>query len=214
MVCQLLEFCESILGVWSKRERRFLSAWGAVGQAQGRWGTDMGNVAYATAWHHLLQEADTAKWPRCRQITGRVASGDVVETLFGVMYLSDLNVQTYSDFVEEATIRRMQAYEDVYESTFEIIKRNEENFKLVTQYRFALETYVYGWHHLLFEARSEWRTIFVQHHHNATWNAKEILIAFEVMRLGHPVALLEMFKKHPLPPPSATVWAKTWVKYF
>ena len=57
--CELLEFCESFLDVWDERERRFLSAWGAVGQATGRWGQDIGNVTYATAWHHMWQEADT-----------------------------------------------------------------------------------------------------------------------------------------------------------
>ena len=59
VACELLEFCESFLDVWDERERRFLSAWGAVGQATGRWGQDIGNVTYATAWHHMLQEADT-----------------------------------------------------------------------------------------------------------------------------------------------------------
>ncbi len=61
IVCDLLEFCESALDVWPERQRKFLSAWGAVGQATGRWGTDMGNVSYATTWHHVLQEADTAR---------------------------------------------------------------------------------------------------------------------------------------------------------
>ena len=136
-----------------------------------------------------------------------------VELLFGVMYLVDRNIQTFPQFEDLANSARFQVYADVYALTFDVIKQNEENFKLVRQYRFALETYVYGWHHLLFEARSEWRAIFVQHNHNKTWNAKEILMAFEVMRMGHPVALLEMFKEHPLPPPSATVGAETWMKW-
>ena len=212
VACELLEFCEGFLHVWPAKERKFLSEWGRVGQAQGRWGDDFGNVVYATAWHHLLQEADTARWPTCRKISARIPSGDVIEILFGVMYLSDRNFENFPQFVKHATIdRRLECYKDVYHSTFDIIEHNKENFKLVTQYRTALETYVYGWRSLLFHAQSEWGTIFAQYRHKGTWDANEILIAFEVMRMGHPVALLRMFKHHPLPPPLATVGARAWI---
>ena len=93
------------------------------------------------------------------------------------------------------------------------MKHNEEAWGLVTKYRWALDTYVLGWRHLLFEARSQWRRIFVQYNLNRTWNPKEILSAFEVMRMGHPVGWLEMFKAHPLPPPIATVGSQTLVGY-
>ena len=115
-----------MLEAWLERQRRFLSAWGAVGQAHGRWGTDMGNVAYATAWHHLLQEADTARWPTCRKITGRISSGNVVELLFGVMYLSDRNIQTFPQFVDLANSARFQVYADVYALTFDVIKQSKK----------------------------------------------------------------------------------------
>ena len=213
LACELLEFCEIIFDLWPEKERRFLSAWGAVGQAQGRWGRDIGNVTYATAWHHLLQEADTARWPRCRRVTGRVSAGNVIELLFGAMYLSDRRIQTLEDFAQHANDRALQCYEPVYASTWDLIKRNELEFQLVTQYRFALETYVYGWRHLLFEARSEWSTIFLPLRFNKTWNVKEILFAFEVMRMGHPVRHLEMSKEHPLPPPLKTVTHRTMMRY-
>ena len=211
--CELLEFCESFLDVWNEKERKFLSAWGAVGQATGRWGQDIGNVTYATAWHHMLQEADTTRWHVCRRITARVASGNVIEILFGVIYLYDRNIQTLPEFAELARERHLNCYEDVYASTFLLIQRNVENFRWVAQYRFALETYVWGWRHLLFDARSEWGAIFAQYNINATWNPKEILFAFEVMRMGHAVDDLELFRQNPLPPPLAPVSPRAWREY-
>ena len=214
IVCELLEFCESALHEWSERQRKFLSAWGAVGQAHGKWGSDIGNVTYATAWHHLMQEADTRRWYTSRTVTARGPSGDMIEICFGCMYISDKKSQTLEAFVAHANYRRLHAYADVYESVFNLSKINAENWQRTSEYRFALETYVLGWRGLLFEARSEWRRIFCQYNINATWNPKEILMAFEVMRLGHPVKLLGMFKNHPLPPPSATIDAETWMKFW
>ena len=212
-VCGLLGFCEEMLRRWHERNRRFLSAWGAVGQAHGKWGHDIGNVTYATAWHHLLQEADTRRWPECRKINGRVSSGNVIEILFGVMYLWERNFESRTHFEVAAKERRFQCYQDVFASTWNLIMDHEEVFQWVTQHRFALETYVMAWHRLLFRAQSQWSTIFVRYKFNGTWNPKEILFAFEVMRMGHAVADLEMFKEHPLPPPLATVSARTWIKY-
>ena len=107
VVRELLPFCENMVKLCSERHRRFLSAWGAVGQAGGRWGIDIGNVTYATAWHHLLDEADTARWEMCRTLTARVASGNVIEALFGVMYLTERSFQSMKQFTEEAEDRGM-----------------------------------------------------------------------------------------------------------
>ena len=170
-------------------------------------------MTYATAWHHLLQEADTRRWPECRKVTGRVSSGNVIEVLFGVMYLWEQNFESRTHFEVAAKERRFQCYQDVFASTWNLIMDHEEVFQWVTQHRFALETYVLAWHRLLFHAQSQWNTIFVQYKLNATWKPKEILFAFEVMRMGPPVTWLEMCEEHPLPPPKATVTAETCLKW-
>ena len=88
----MLNFWEHILAVATRKQRDHLALWGAMGQKTGAWGFDIGNVTYATVWHHLLSDNDVDLWRRCRSVTALVTSGNMIELAFGVMYLDERNL--------------------------------------------------------------------------------------------------------------------------
>ena len=201
----MLNFWEHILAVSTRKQRNHLALWGAMGQKTGAWGFDIGNVTYATVWHHLLSDNDVNFWRRCRSVTSLVLSGNMIELAFGVMYLDERNLQTFEEFEELARRHEMDYNRTVLRSTYLLLSKHRHYWCEVKLYRDALERYVWGWHRLLFEAQSDWRAIFARYRNNYTWRPKAILDAYEVMRLGHASQLLEDFLVQPLPPPSRWV---------
>jgi len=85
---RLLNYVEYIytIAMTTERQRRFVSGWGAIGQANGDWGQDLTNVVYATAWHHLLEENGPPQL-QIRNVTSLNNSGNMIEMLLGLIYL-------------------------------------------------------------------------------------------------------------------------------
>ena len=201
----LLNFWEHIMENATRKQRNFLAAWGAMGQRNGAWGFDIGNVTYATVWHHLLLDEDVDRWRRCRSVTSPIRSGNMIELAVGVMYLDEQNLQTFEEFQELARRHRIHSNRKVFRSTYTLLGKYRHYWCEVKLYRDALERYVRGWHCLLFEAQSDWKAIFARYRNNKTWRPRAILDAHEVMRLGHETQRLNEFLARPLPPPSRWV---------
>ena len=201
----MLNFWEHIMEKATRKQRNFLAAWGAMGQRNGAWGFDIGNVTYATVWHHLLADNDVVFWRRCRSVTLLIRSGNMIELAFGVMYLDERNLQTFEEFEELAMRHTMHSYRNVFRSTYTLLGKYRHYWCEVKLYRDALERYVRGWHGLLFEAQSDWKAIFARYQNNITWRPNAILDAYGVMRLGHETQRLDEFLARPLPPPSRWV---------
>ena len=201
----MLNFWEHIFDVASRKQRNFLPAWGTMGQRNGAWGLDIGNVTYATVWHHLLADNDVDFWRRCRSVTSLILSGNMIELAFGVMYLDERNLQTFEEFEELARRREMDYDRIVLCSTYLLLSKHRHYWCEVKLYRDALERYVRGWYGLLFEAQSDWKAIFARYQNNITWRPNAILDAYEVMRLGHETQRLNEFLARPLPPPARWV---------
>ena len=201
----MLNFWEHAMEKATRKQRNFLAAWGAMGQRNGAWGFDIGNVTYATVWHHLLSDNDVDLWRRCRSVTSLVTSGNMIELAFGVMFLDERNLQTFEEFEELARRHKMDYDRSRLHSTYTLLRQYGHYWHEVKLYRDALESYVRGWHGLLFEAKSDWKAIFARYQNNKTWRPNAILNAHEVMRLGHETQRLNEFLARPLPPPSKWV---------
>ena len=201
----MLNFWEHILHVATRDERDFLAAWGAMGQRNGAWGFDIGNVTYATVWHHLLLDEDVDRWRRCRSVTSLVTSGNMIELAFGVMFLDERNLQTFEELAEVARRHKMDYDHRKLHSAYTLLTKYRHYWHEVKLYRDALERYVRGWHGLLFEAKSDWKAIFARYQNNQTSRPNAILNAHAVMRLGHEPQRLNEFLARPLPPPSRWV---------
>ena len=99
-----------------EKQRRFVAAWGAVGQAHGDWGVDLTNVVYATAWHYLMQE--TSLICEARSVTSLNGSGNMIEMVLGLMYLVDRLPLSLDDFHAECTRRQLEWARDYWRPTY------------------------------------------------------------------------------------------------
>ena len=175
------------------------------------WGTDNGNVCYATAWANVLEAGD-AHGMTIKYITGFESSGNVVELLFGLMYLADMMPEmSAAEFYAHCAEKELSwAKHDCWEPTYKFLVDNVAVLKKLVLWRSALEAYVCAFQKLLeHSAFTRWTT-------NATWDVKKILSAVDCLRMGWPAQpdLLDAFYRHPLPPPAATLSAAKLAYYW
>ena len=199
----LLPFIDNLFSLLNERSRRFVSSWGAIGQQGGLWGTDLGNVVYATAWNHLCQS--TGRWFGVKSVTSLNGSGNIIEMLLGFMYLIDwLPAQALiGDFFAQCRAHKFTCFVDVWSSTYAFLKDNRDKLLVLSGWRASLEMYILAWRNLLFydcpATFSAWIT-------KRSWDCKRILNAAECLRMGwpsHALNLHEAFYEHPRPPPAA-----------
>jgi hypothetical protein len=210
----ILPFIDEIYQDLSSRQRTFLASFGAVGQEHGDWGTDVTNVVYSTAWHCLLAGTGRTLW--LRDVTSLNTSGNMIEMMFGLMYLSDRMPQmTLEAFVQLCEGRQFTHARDIWISTYEFLAHRPEALATLSNWRHILQDFVLAWRRLLRE-ESPVLFLFEPYTTNATWNPKRILSITECLRLGWPAEadLLNAFFHHPLPPPSATLPAEDIQRYW
>ena len=183
------------------RPRRFLSHWGAIGQATGNWGQDFTNVIYTTAWQYLVSER-TGDYFQAGVVTSLNNSGNMLEMSFGLMYLVDRNYATYADFVKDCNDKDMSWATKEYPTAWKLLSDHEPYLAKLSAWREKLEKYVIGWHSLLrehcIETFGAWTT-------NRTFDGPRILSAYECLRMGWPPNDKQLFEdmfKRPGPPSS------------
>ena len=209
----LLPFIDEINENMSSRQRKFLAGFGAIGQGGGDWGTDITNVVYSTAWHHLLIETGRKGW--LRGVTSLNSSGNVIEMLFGLMYLSDRIPQmTCEAFLQLCEERQFAHAQDIWIPTYDFLLHRPEDLATLSNWRHILQDFVLAWRSLLRE-KSPVLFLFEPWTTNATWHPQRILSITECLRMGWPADadLLNAFFHHPMPPPAATCSAEAIQTY-
>jgi hypothetical protein len=209
----IVPFIDEIYLNTSRRQRIFLASFGAIGQGDGDWGIDMTNVVYSTAWHYLLTETGRKLW--LRGVASLNSSGNIIEMMFGLMYLSDKMPQmTCEAFLQLCEERQFAHFQDIWIPTYKFLLRQPVDLATLSNWRFILLDFVLAWRSLL-RAKSSVLFLFEPWTTNATWDPKRILSITECLRMGWPADadLLNAFFHHPLPPPSATCSAEAIQTY-